>query len=82
MRRTLAKTIASLACLCFLSFAAAGCSQNGGDGEGDKGAVDKLTDRAAEKAVTEIRTPLDKAREAAGSGDERDAEMERAVRSQ
>ena len=82
MVRRLAKAFAPFACLCFLCAAVAGCSQNDAGEAEKKGSVEKLTDRAATEAVTRIRTPLDKAREAANSGEERAEEMDRAVRSQ
>ena len=71
-----------LASLCLLFFLAAGCSQNSDGEAGGKGRGEKLTDRAAKKAVKKIRTPQDKARAAAGLGEERAAEMDRAVRQQ
>ena len=42
-----------------LSFSA--CSK-AKDEESGKGAIDKMTDRAAERAVKKIKTPIDKAR--------------------
>ena len=71
-----------LACFCFLFFLAAGCSKESAREAGEKGAVERLTDRTAETAVQKIRTPLDKARAAADAGEEREAAMERAVRQQ
>ncbi|MEA2083046.1 MAG: hypothetical protein U9O82_02165 [Thermodesulfobacteriota bacterium] len=48
------------------------CS-SGGDVEQEKGkgTIDKITDKAAEKAVDKIRTPIDKARAIKGLGDQR-----------
>ena len=82
MVRFLLKNVAPHVLLCFFFTVIAGCSQNDGGTQGEGGSADKLTDRAAETAVTKIRTPLDKAREAAGQGEERAEEMERAVRQQ
>jgi hypothetical protein len=82
MRRIVLKASALLACFCLLFFLAAGCSQNSDGEDGEKGGVEKLTDRAAATAVKKIRTPLDKARTAADLGEERAEEMDRAVRQQ
>lgn len=48
----------------------------------EKGAIEKLTDEAADKAVKKIRTPLDKARGAGNLGDTRLEEMDKALQNQ
>ena len=48
----------------------------------EKGAIDKMTDDAADKAVKKIRTPINKARDTSNLGDERLEEMDKALQKQ
>ena len=48
----------------------------------EKGAIEKMTDAAADKAVKKIRTPLDKARGTSNLGDKRLEEMDKALQNQ
>ena len=59
-----------------------GCSKKGEQQAEEKGAIDKMTDRAAETAVNKIRTPMDKARATQSLGDERVEEMDKALQKQ
>jgi len=76
MKQTGIYSVIVLSIFC-LSFAA--CLQ-GKDEESGKGSIDKITDRAAEKAVKYIKTPLDKARTAQEKENERTSTMEEAVK--
>ena len=59
-----------------------GCSKNGEQQIEEKGAIEKMTDQAAETAVKKIRTPMDKARATQNLGDERTEEMDKALQKQ
>ena len=48
----------------------------------EKGKVEQMTDQAAEKAVTKIRTPIDKARNTQKIGDDRLESMDKALQQQ
>ena len=48
----------------------------------EKGAIEKMTDEAADKAVKKIRTPLDKARGTGNLGDKRLEEMDKVLQKQ
>jgi hypothetical protein len=50
------------------------------DEESSKGAIDKMTDRAAERAVKKIKTPIDKARAIQEKEGERTKAMDEAVK--
>lgn len=65
-----------------LLFTVAGCSSNEEQQVEEKGAIEKMTDRAAEKAVEKIRTPQDKARAAQSLGDDRLEQMDQALEKQ
>ena len=60
-----------------LSFSA--CSK-AKDEESGKGAIDKITDRAAESAVKKIKTPIDKARAIQEKEGERTNAMDEALK--
>jgi hypothetical protein len=60
-----------------LSFSA--CSK-AKDEESGKGAIDKITDRAAESAVKKIKTPIDKARAIQEKEGERTKAMDEALK--
>ncbi len=56
------------------------CSSGDDDQEAkEKGAVDQITDKVAEKAVKKIRSPLDKARSVQGITDERERAINQAT---
>lgn len=65
----------------FLVFSV-GCSKKEEQNAEEKGAIDKMTDQAAETAVKKIRTPMDKARATQNLGDERVEEMDKALQKQ
>ena len=48
----------------------------------EKGAIEKMTDEAADKAVKKIRSPINKARGTRNLGDERLEEMDKALQNQ
>jgi len=48
----------------------------------EKGAIEKMTDGAADKAVKKIRTPINKARGTSNLGDKRLEEMDKALQKQ
>jgi hypothetical protein len=48
----------------------------------EKGAIDQMTDEAAETAVKKIRTPMDKARATQSLGDDRLESMDKALQQQ
>jgi hypothetical protein len=48
----------------------------------EKGAIRQMTDEAAREAVNQIRTPIDKARSAAQQQEERNKELNDAVKKQ
>ncbi len=60
-----------------LSFAA--CSK-AKDAESGKGAIDKITDRAAESATKTIKTPINKARTAQEKESERTKAMDESLK--
>jgi hypothetical protein len=62
-----------------LSFSA--CSK-AKDEESGKGAIDKMSDRAAERAVKKIKTPIDKARAIQEKEGERTKAMDEATKEQ
>jgi hypothetical protein len=53
------------------------CSK-GKDAESEKGAIDKITERAAETATKKIKTPIDKARSVQEKEEERMKAMDEA----
>ena len=76
MKKLYAYFVIVLSVFC-LNFSA--CSQ-GKNEESDKGTIDKITDRAAEKAVKHIKTPIDKARTAQEKENERTRAIDEAVK--
>ena len=57
------------------------CSDNNkAESEPQKGAIEKMTDQAAQKAINRIRTPLDKARSAANQEEDRMNDMDESLR--
>ena len=76
------KKFISLLLAGFLLVISLGCSKNGEQQAEEKGAIDKMTDQAAETAVKKIRTPQDKARATQNLGDERVKEMDKALQKQ
>jgi len=76
MKRHCIYLIIASAVFC-LSFSA--CSK-AKDEESEKGAIDKITDRAAERAVKKIKTPIDKARAVQEKEGERTKAMDEAVK--
>jgi len=48
----------------------------------EKGAIRQMTDEAAREAVKQIRTPIDKARSAAKQQEEKNKEMDDALKKQ
>ena len=58
------------------------CSKNDEQQQEEKGRVEKMTDKAAETAVTKIRTPMDKARATQNMGDDRLEEMDKVLEKQ
>lgn len=56
------------------------CSDNNkAELEPQKGAIEKMTDQAAQKAINRIRTPLDKARSVADEEENRLTDMDVSV---
>ena len=68
--------------MCCLLTIPAGCSKSGEQQVEEKGAIEKMTDEAAETAVKKIRTPMDKARATQNLGDDRLEEMDKALQQQ
>ncbi len=68
--------------ICSLLVLPSGCSKNGEQQAEEKGAIEKMTDQAAETAVKRIRTPQDKARASQNLGDKRLEEMDKALQKQ
>ena len=59
------------------------CSNNNeAESEPPKGAIEQMTDKAAQKAINHIRTPLDKARSAANQEQDRLNDMDESVKEQ
>ncbi|MGD9057024.1 MAG: hypothetical protein PVJ41_12530 [Desulfobacterales bacterium] len=50
------------------------------DLESQKGVIEEMTDKAAQKAINRIRTPLDKARTAANQEEDRMNDMDESLR--
>jgi len=66
-----------------LSLAFTGCSkQEEEQVVEEKGAIEKMTDEAADKAVKKIRTPINKARDTGNLGDQRMEEMDKILQKQ
>ena len=63
----------SFVCLSFL-----GCSKKE-EGEPEKGAIEKMTDEAAEVIVNKIRTPMDRARSVKELEEDRAKAMDEAM---
>lgn len=59
-----------------------GCSKNEEQKDEGKGRIEQVTDEAAETAVKEIRTPIEKARATQNLGDDRLEEMDKALQKQ
>lgn len=76
MKKLYAYFVIALSVFC-LSFAA--CSQ-GKDKESGKGAIEKMTDRAAESATKQIKTPINKARSAQEKESERTKAMDETLK--
>ena len=68
--------------LCLLLVLSSGCAKDEEQLVEEKGAIDKMTDEAAETAVKKIRTPMDKARATGNLGDERMEEMDKVLQKQ
>jgi len=67
----------------FLLVLPAGCSKNGEEQPAEeKGAIEKMTDQAAESAVRKIRSPIDKARDTKNLGTDRMEEMDQILQKQ
>lgn len=49
------------------------------ESEPQKGVIEKMTDKAAKKAVSRIRSPLDKARSVAGQEEDRLHDMDESL---
>ena len=63
----------------------AGCAKNDeqqAEESEEKGRIEQMTDRTAEKAVKKIRTPIDKARTTQELGDDRMESMDKALQQQ
>lgn len=59
------------------------CSNsNEAESEPQKGVIEKMTDKAAQKAVDRIRTPLDKARSAANQEEDRLNDLDESLKDQ
>ena len=59
------------------------CSnRNDAESEAQKGVIEQMTDKAAQKAINHIRTPLDKARSAADQEQDRLNAMDESVKEQ
>ena len=65
-----------------LSIALTGCSKQEEQVVEEKGAIEKMTDETADKAVKKIRSPINKARATSNLGDERLEEMDKALQKQ
>lgn len=79
---TLFKQTASASLVGFLLVLTGGCTKDNGQQAEEKGAIEKMTDRAAETAVEKIKTPQDKARATQSLGDKRLEEMDKALQKQ
>ena len=56
-------SVSAVAAMLLFGIGLTACSSGGDvDQEKKKGTIDKITDKAAEKAVNKVRTPMDKAR--------------------
>jgi hypothetical protein len=64
-----------------LSGAFWGCSDKKDSGQ-EKGAIKKMTEETAREAVKQIRTPIDKARSVAQQQEEKNKEVDDAVKKQ
>ena len=63
----------------------AGCTKNDEQQAGEieeKGRIEQMTDQTAEKAVSKIRTPIDKAHATQELGDDRMESMDKALQQQ
>ena len=58
-----------------------GCSDKKDSGQ-EKGAIKKMTEETAREAVNQIRTPIDKARSVAQQQEEKNKEVDDAVKKQ
>ena len=65
-----------------LSLSIVGCSKQEEQQAEEKGSIEKMTDEAAAKAVSKIRTPKDKARATQDLGDERLDAIDKALQKQ
>lgn len=59
-----------------------GCAQNDEEQAEEKGAIEKMTDKAAEAVVKKVQTPKDKARATQNLGNDRLEEMDKALQKQ
>jgi hypothetical protein len=75
------KTVYMVVALILLGGAFWGCSDKK-EPAAEKGAIRQMTDEAAREAVNQIRTPIDKARSAAKQQEERNKELNDAVKKQ
>lgn len=59
------------------------CSNsNEAESEPQKGVIEQMTDKAAQKAINRIRSPLDKARSAANQEEDRLNDMDESLKDQ
>ena len=74
-------SVLAAAAMLFFGIGFTACSSNGDvEQEKAKGTIDKITDKAAKKAVKKIRTPMDKARATRGLGDQRTEAIDHATK--
>lgn len=79
------KILAGITALLFLGPGLTGCSKEAEVEQEEKkqtGAIEKMTDAAAEKAVKKIRTPMDKARAAKQLEQDREGAIDEALSNQ
>ncbi|MEA1934470.1 MAG: hypothetical protein U9N60_08575 [Thermodesulfobacteriota bacterium] len=74
-------SVLAAAATLFFGIGFTACSSDGDiKQEKEKGTIDKITDKAAQKAVKEIRTPIDKARATRGLGEQRTEAIDHATK--
>ena len=77
MKKKIMVAAMALFCGCAVLFA---CSNNNeAESEPPKGVIEQMTDKAAQKAINQIRTPLDNARSVADQEQDRLNDMDESI---
>jgi hypothetical protein len=81
-RKMSVKCLFCAAAVSFLLVLPTGCTKDKDQQAEEKGTIEKMTDKTAERFEKKIRTPIDKARATRDLGDKRLEDMDKALEKQ